>query len=321
MPELKFSTEEAQSIRKQYESGLSLHKLGTQYDCSPDTIKATVIRAGGKTRRIRLVPKEDRVLRKRYEGGESTVVLAQEYGISDATVARAIRRAGGTIKPLSERYKLFDKVTRRQIAQEYLDGKTLEQVAEQFSCSPSVVHNAVLEQGENVRGTGQARIVPHSLQNGIEGKVCRLCGQWKPLSRYHRAKRNSDGLRHRCKSCARKLTRTWHVENPVKSKDQRIRRRMREDAAFVSEIDSDNLYAEYGHRCAYCGQSNVELTIDHVVPITLGGSHTRDNVVPACRRCNASKNNTPLVVWLARGGPPAWDSYGRGNGKTTASTR
>ncbi len=50
----------------------------------------------------------------------------------------------------------------------------------------------------------------------------------------------------------------------------------------------------FGHRCAYCGERVEEITMDHVVPISRGGPHTRDNVVPACRPCNSRKhNNTP----------------------------
>jgi 5-methylcytosine-specific restriction endonuclease McrA len=45
---------------------------------------------------------------------------------------------------------------------------------------------------------------------------------------------------------------------------------------------------EYGQRCAYCGELR-PLTIDHVYPISLGGSHSPENVVPACLPCNQKK--------------------------------
>lgn len=57
----------------------------------------------------------------------------------------------------------------------------------------------------------------------------------------------------------------------------------------------------YGGRCAYCARA-VELTQDHIDPLSKGGTHTADNVAPACARCNLSKNARPLLVWLARGG-------------------
>jgi 5-methylcytosine-specific restriction endonuclease McrA len=47
----------------------------------------------------------------------------------------------------------------------------------------------------------------------------------------------------------------------------------------------------YGHRCLRCGRADVKLTIDHVLPIFLGGTHTIDNVQPLCGPCNSSKKD------------------------------
>lgn len=50
----------------------------------------------------------------------------------------------------------------------------------------------------------------------------------------------------------------------------------------------------YGHRCAYCGEKK-RLTQDHVIPLTKGGHHTKENVVPACGPCNAKKGTKTLT--------------------------
>lgn len=47
---------------------------------------------------------------------------------------------------------------------------------------------------------------------------------------------------------------------------------------------------QFGQRCAYCGKIK-PLEQDHVIPLSKGGPHTRENVVPACKPCNASKGN------------------------------
>jgi hypothetical protein len=46
-----------------------------------------------------------------------------------------------------------------------------------------------------------------------------------------------------------------------------------------------------GYRCRYCGTvaADGELTIDHVLPVSLGGSDGPDNLVAACQGCNAGK--------------------------------
>jgi 5-methylcytosine-specific restriction endonuclease McrA len=45
--------------------------------------------------------------------------------------------------------------------------------------------------------------------------------------------------------------------------------------------------------CVYCGGSAT--SIDHVVPRSRGGTHTWDNVVAACRRCNHFKGDRSLA--------------------------
>jgi len=59
------------------------------------------------------------------------------------------------------------------------------------------------------------------------------------------------------------------------------------------------LQAEWGG-CAYCGATGGPLQRDCVLPISRGGRYTLDNVVPACRSCNASKCNTEVIGWLRR---------------------
>lgn len=48
-----------------------------------------------------------------------------------------------------------------------------------------------------------------------------------------------------------------------------------------------------GYACRYCGAKapDVALTVDHVVPETLGGSDDPSNLVAACEDCNAGKSS------------------------------
>jgi len=49
------------------------------------------------------------------------------------------------------------------------------------------------------------------------------------------------------------------------------------------------VFARDGWVCQYCGRTAEN--VDHVIPRSLGGTHTWDNVVAACRRCNSRKEN------------------------------
>lgn len=50
--------------------------------------------------------------------------------------------------------------------------------------------------------------------------------------------------------------------------------------------------------CRYCGQGapEVEIHVDHVVPVAGGGSNHPDNLVVACASCNSGKSDRPLMA-------------------------
>jgi 5-methylcytosine-specific restriction endonuclease McrA len=52
--------------------------------------------------------------------------------------------------------------------------------------------------------------------------------------------------------------------------------------------------------CAYCGLVGVPLQRDCVLPLSRGGRYTVENIVPACRSCNASKSNDEVTSWMRR---------------------
>lgn len=43
--------------------------------------------------------------------------------------------------------------------------------------------------------------------------------------------------------------------------------------------------------CQYCGETEIEMTMDHIIPRSAGGSSDWLNVVTACRICNHTKGN------------------------------
>lgn len=53
----------------------------------------------------------------------------------------------------------------------------------------------------------------------------------------------------------------------------------------------------FGNVCAYCLRPAPMLEMDHVIPLSRGGEHTIDNLVPACSRCNNTKGpRGPLAM-------------------------
>lgn len=54
--------------------------------------------------------------------------------------------------------------------------------------------------------------------------------------------------------------------------------------------------------CVYCGAHGTELSplhVDHVIPLSRGGTNCLDNLAAACRECNSSKKDMTPEEWLA----------------------
>jgi 5-methylcytosine-specific restriction endonuclease McrA len=61
----------------------------------------------------------------------------------------------------------------------------------------------------------------------------------------------------------------------------------------VPPVNRREVFRRDHHACQYCG-STKRLTLDHIIPRSKGGTHTWDNVVTACEKCNSSKGDRLL---------------------------
>lgn len=73
-----------------------------------------------------------------------------------------------------------------------------------------------------------------------------------------------------------------------------------------------NVLLRDDHRCQYCGEQlpASQLTLDHVVPRSRGGTTSWANIVAACRPCNTRKaNRTPAEAGLRLRAEPTRPSH------------
>lgn len=103
------------------------------------------------------------------------------------------------------------------------------------------------------------------------------------------------------------VKRKWRAENPNREKSrvaewkrdnpERVasykhhRRAMKlENGGEFTKEEWENLCEKHGNRCLRCGKKR-KLTVDHVLPISLGGSNDISNLQPLCKDCNCCKGN------------------------------
>lgn len=80
-------------------------------------------------------------------------------------------------------------------------------------------------------------------------------------------------------------TRTW-----ITYQEGKARRRERVLAAGgdVTRRQRRLVFEQAGHKCVLCGSAH-KLSVDHKIPVALGGTRDTDNLQCLCQRCNSSK--------------------------------
>ena len=75
----------------------------------------------------------------------------------------------------------------------------------------------------------------------------------------------------------------------------------------------EKVFNRDGRVCTYCGRTEKEdsdspykhrrrpitMTVDHVVPVSRGGSYSIANLVPCCPWCNNHRGDTTILDWLS----------------------
>lgn len=74
-----------------------------------------------------------------------------------------------------------------------------------------------------------------------------------------------------------------------KDREKKSRRRAASIDGTLTAEQWREICARHDSRCAYCGGAPETLEMDHVVALSRGGTHTADNIVPACKPCNSAK--------------------------------
>lgn len=149
-------------------------------------------------------------------------------------------------------------------------------------------------------------------------KTCARCKRLLALTSefWHRDSNRPDGYDRQCKECKRArradlysrnaeaekaLVREWRRENPDKHRAQHSTRRARK--YDNGPVESISYFIVFQRDCGQCKLCLLDVdknavypdplagTIDHVIPLSKGGTHTYDNVQLAHSICNSRKGN------------------------------
>jgi 5-methylcytosine-specific restriction endonuclease McrA len=79
------------------------------------------------------------------------------------------------------------------------------------------------------------------------------------------------------------------------------RRHSLQQFPIIQQNEINQLMENYNYQCFYCHievKRGINLHLDHKLPLSRGGSHTIDNLVPACQTCNLKKGTKTVEEFL-----------------------
>lgn len=156
------------------------------------------------------------------------------------------------------------------------------------------------------------------------GKRCVRCGVLKQATLEFFGKSNDSrcGLQGACRACLAKDARERRRKNPekhraaalayqranpdsVRAKNHARRaRKLKAGGSHTSGDVAHQLQSQRG-RCYWCGdalktQGEEKFHVDHLIPLSRGGTNGRENIVCSCSFCNLSRHNKLPHEWSNR---------------------
>ena len=170
------------------------------------------------------------------------------------------------------------------------------------------------------------------MKNNVETKICKICKQKKSIEDFYVDVTGKDGRYSRCKICSRgnqkfyskihkkeeklyyqkhkkeikardKLYRgthkkeylEWQRNNRDKIKAYNAKRKALKFNApgHFTGLEWKLLKEKYGNICLCCRKKK-KLTIDHIIPLSKGGTNYINNIQPLCKSCNSSKGTKTI---------------------------
>lgn len=160
------------------------------------------------------------------------------------------------------------------------------------------------------------------LIEGVNSRICTKCGTLKPFKKFYKDKKGKYGIRSKCKDCdlnrikknyqnnkeikieyQKEYQKEYYENNKDKiNKKKKInkhkRRALKQNNGGSYTINQWNESLKYfNNKCAYSGKTMEQVSVEHIIPITKGGTSYIWNIIPCELSLNISKNNKDLLEW------------------------
>lgn len=109
---------------------------------------------------------QDREMVKMYRGGMLAVEIAKVFRVSNTLVSRKLRQQGVKVKRLGRIPKKDPAIPVEEMADMYLSGHPVREVADKAKVSPSLTRRLILDHGVKMRTIADAVYLAKQSQTG-----------------------------------------------------------------------------------------------------------------------------------------------------------
>ncbi len=144
-----FTEEQRDAIVDQYESGVTVVELRSQFRCRQSRITDVLHERGidPVKRRFRHSPEQRRAIAERYAAGELSASIAADYGGTTTTIRNAARDEGVPINSRGNRYRQFSREEIEDMATRWQSGESQGSIAGSFDTIQSVISRVLISNG------------------------------------------------------------------------------------------------------------------------------------------------------------------------------
>ena len=145
------------------------------------------------------------------------------------------------------------------------------------------------------------------------GQPCKKCGshEWNKRGDCVFCKKEARRNYRKSHPEKRRLEKRKFRERHAESERARKRKYKRNGSSSVranktsKKAEWNTLLKRYEYKCLCCGRSDVQLTVDHIIPLSKGGTSSADNLQPLCMNCNVRKG-VRIIDYRPDTGAAAW---------------
>lgn len=182
-------------------------------------------------------------------------------------------------------------------------GNTFASKGKGMKHPPDCAHCAAVRTGNKFDRKAWER-VNHSRED-VKRKRAERHKRWREHNReILNAKKAADYLANR--EQRKLMAAEWRRANPKNISTYRTKRRMKLGQGAIGDRAAIRRWVcDWRSRqtveCYWCGETRTpsECHSDHVIALSLGGSHDVGNLVIACASCNIRKRDKPIDVWMS----------------------